>query len=578
MDHPDHLIIAQRAHRTSDGVVTKQSRPMVVGNCHANGVCHRDLKPENLLLDEQGVLKISDFGLSARQQPSEAEEKKGGGGEGGGGAEMTPLHLLHTTCGTPNYVAPEVLMDQGYDGKAADVWSAGVILYVLLAGYLPFDEVSMVDLFRKIVKVEFTYPPHFSEEAIDLLNRILTPKVEQRATMQEIQRHPWMRREMTGEAMEVEGPLPPVAGTGEVVPVVDSLSSRPSPQTSPRLSSVDGLSSTSPLHPTAALAALDGALSLPAGTRVETSPSSHPLDAPDSVHSTPLSLSLSIGGPAPSASTFADPHAFHRTDSKLLLTMDEDEEEEEVAQRRALADPTVISYGPRKMNAFDLINMVGGAAMNRMFIRGLGGKSRQVKTTQFTSTASCELLLQRLQRVLSDMEGVECQVHGKYAQVRAVKEGDRGQVAMCCQVYEMTDSLHLVECRKIKGDLFFYNDLYREVKRRMEGMDSPSSSTLSRTPALLHPRREAKEEVEDEETVIKAGSSTLTLSRPGSGEAGTGGGGAVAIHSSGSGSAFRGKLSILITPSTPVKERGEGDEKGGRAVEGERRVKTSSGC
>ncbi|XP_057833398.1 CBL-interacting serine/threonine-protein kinase 24 isoform X3 [Cryptomeria japonica] len=97
--------------------------------CHSKGVYHRDLKPENLLLDSQGNLKISDFGLSALSQQEDG--------------------LLHTTCGTPNYVAPEVLGHKGYDGAASDVWSCGVILYVLMAGYLPFDESDLVSLYRR---------------------------------------------------------------------------------------------------------------------------------------------------------------------------------------------------------------------------------------------------------------------------------------------------------------------------------------------------------------------------------------------------------------------------------------------
>ncbi|CAI5466508.1 unnamed protein product [Closterium sp. Yama58-4] len=140
--------------------------------CHAKGVCHRDLKfrhslrrlqhlrvlprilllalisshsvrgvaccdvawhqPENLLVDERGNLKVSDFGLSALPQ----QQHRDG--------------LLHTTCGTPNYVAPEVLHNKGYDGRKADVWSCGVILFVLLAGYVPFDEPDLVLLYDKV--------------------------------------------------------------------------------------------------------------------------------------------------------------------------------------------------------------------------------------------------------------------------------------------------------------------------------------------------------------------------------------------------------------------------------------------
>jgi serine/threonine protein kinase len=103
-----------------------------VDYCHSRGVYHRDLKPENLLLDAAGNLKISDFGLSALPQQFRADG------------------LLHTTCGTPNYVAPEVIDDKGYDGAKADLWSCGVILFVLMAGYLPFDEPSLMTLYKKV--------------------------------------------------------------------------------------------------------------------------------------------------------------------------------------------------------------------------------------------------------------------------------------------------------------------------------------------------------------------------------------------------------------------------------------------
>ena len=146
--------------------------------CHTMGVCHRDLKPENLLLDEHGNLKISDFGLSALYT--------------GGVDDNSRATLLHTTCGTPNYVAPEVLNDKGYDGRAADVWSMGVILYVLMAGYLPFDEPIMSALFSKIQKADFQYPKWFSAPVRALLDRILVVNPAERMTLSQIERDPWM--------------------------------------------------------------------------------------------------------------------------------------------------------------------------------------------------------------------------------------------------------------------------------------------------------------------------------------------------------------------------------------------------
>ncbi|KAL0457562.1 UNVERIFIED_CONTAM: CBL-interacting serine/threonine-protein kinase [Sesamum latifolium] len=83
--------------------------------------------------------------------------------------------LLHTAFGTPNYVAPEVLTDKGYDGTSSDVWSCGVILFVLMAGYLPFDEPSLMALYRRIQKANFLFPSWFSSSAKKLIKHILDP-------------------------------------------------------------------------------------------------------------------------------------------------------------------------------------------------------------------------------------------------------------------------------------------------------------------------------------------------------------------------------------------------------------------
>ncbi|BAS83926.1 Os03g0319400, partial [Oryza sativa Japonica Group] len=147
-----------------------------VDYCHSRGVYHRDLKLENLLLDASGNLKVSDFGLSALTEQVKADG------------------LLHTTCGTPNYVAPEVIEDRGYDGAAADIWSCGVILYVLLAGFLPFEDDNIIALYKKISEAQFTCPSWFSTGAKKLITRILDPNPTTRITISQILEDPWFKK------------------------------------------------------------------------------------------------------------------------------------------------------------------------------------------------------------------------------------------------------------------------------------------------------------------------------------------------------------------------------------------------
>ena len=153
---------------------------LVVGTifCHNNGVCHRDLKPENLLLDGNQNLKISDFGLSSMYEV----------------VTVAPTKSRYCTqIGTPNYVAPEVLADRGYDSSMADTWSIGVI-FVFLAGYLPFDEPTMSALFRKISNADFSLPSWFEDDVKDLLDKILVADPKKRLSLMEITRHPWFTK------------------------------------------------------------------------------------------------------------------------------------------------------------------------------------------------------------------------------------------------------------------------------------------------------------------------------------------------------------------------------------------------
>lgn len=121
-------------------------------------------------------MKVTDFGLSAI-----AECLKQDG-------------LLHTACGTPSYVAPEVIDRKGYDGAKADVWSCGVILFVLLAGYLPFQDGNIVELYRKMKRGSFKLPSWFSTEARRLVTKLLDPNPETRASVSKVMESPWFQQ------------------------------------------------------------------------------------------------------------------------------------------------------------------------------------------------------------------------------------------------------------------------------------------------------------------------------------------------------------------------------------------------
>ncbi|CAK9193583.1 unnamed protein product [Sphagnum troendelagicum] len=141
--------------------------------CHRNRVVHRDLKPENLLLDaKRRSVKIADFGLSNIMHDGQ---------------------FLKTSCGSPNYAAPEVIQRRYYAGPEVDVWSCGVILYAMLCGILPFDDENISSLYQKITDGIYTLPCHLSMQARDLITRILKADPLHRITIPEIQGHPWFR-------------------------------------------------------------------------------------------------------------------------------------------------------------------------------------------------------------------------------------------------------------------------------------------------------------------------------------------------------------------------------------------------
>jgi len=138
-----------------------------ISYCHDNNVIHRDIKMANVLIDEEHNVKIIDFGFSVRSADN---------------------HKLKVRCGTPSYMAPEVLMRKEYYGKAADVWSLGVLLFVMLTGRFPYPELDETDLLLSVCRNEVVFPYSMSEEIKNLISKMLYKNPQNRVLAKEIYR------------------------------------------------------------------------------------------------------------------------------------------------------------------------------------------------------------------------------------------------------------------------------------------------------------------------------------------------------------------------------------------------------
>ncbi|CAE7246611.1 mrkC, partial [Symbiodinium sp. KB8] len=143
-----------------------------LAHVHDMRVVHRDIKLENLLLDTYGCVKIADFGVAVVAQPGKQ---------------------LHEHCGTPSYIAPEILLEAGYEGFPADVWSSGVSLYAMLCGRLPFKGKSMAELKRSILRGQYHLPDHLSPSSVSLVNTMLTLEPRSRPRVGAVLAHDFLQ-------------------------------------------------------------------------------------------------------------------------------------------------------------------------------------------------------------------------------------------------------------------------------------------------------------------------------------------------------------------------------------------------
>jgi 5'-AMP-activated protein kinase catalytic alpha subunit len=365
-----------------------------VGYCHQKGVCHRDLKPENLLLDSEGNIKISDFGLSSLYV-GDAESD---------GASRT--ELLHTTCGTPNYVAPEVLDDSGYDGKKADVWSIGVILYVLVAGFLPFDEKSLVNLFAKIKNADFTYPSWFSTELKSLLELILVADPTKRITLSEMRKNPLVWTEEMAVAEK--------AAAAEEAVVATTTGSDGATESEGAETADNGS--------TAGAAAAAAAVNSVEGTVEDDA------EGDDEFRN---------GGP-----------------------------QSRLRQQKSWRVLPSSARESRCLNAFDLVNLCGGFALDRLFVSPDGPDvgactGRRHATLHQISAKPANELVAAISEIMQSV-GYEVEVVGG-AKIKASFASSAGTIGIWVYAYVLTDKLCLAEFRRGKGDILGFRKMYTDL-------------------------------------------------------------------------------------------------------------------
>eukprot|EP00826_Nyctotherus_ovalis_P016655 TRINITY_DN14831_c0_g4_i1.p1 TRINITY_DN14831_c0_g4~~TRINITY_DN14831_c0_g4_i1.p1 ORF type:complete len:529 (-),score=148.59 TRINITY_DN14831_c0_g4_i1:111-1697(-) len=200
----DLLHYVKRKRHLSEEEARPIFRQIVFGLAHINSrnVLHRDIKLDNILLDSDGCVKICDFGVSKIIDKNK---------------------LINDQCGTPAYIAPEIISNLGYKGFYADLWSLGVLLYAMLCGTVPFKASSMEELHELIREGHFTYPVEVSDEARKLVGGLLKIAPRERLSVPEILRHPWLNPEEGKDELDEEDYYKPKLEDAKEQPTINTL-------------------------------------------------------------------------------------------------------------------------------------------------------------------------------------------------------------------------------------------------------------------------------------------------------------------------------------------------------------------
>jgi serine/threonine protein kinase len=166
-----HYIVSHHRLDESTAAIIFGQLLRAIAYCHSFSVSHRDIKPENILITEFPRVKIGDFGLCGF---------------------ISQGKLMDTFCGSPSYCAPECFCQNKYDGRKSDVWSLGVVLYVMVAGRFPWDVANSSMMLRQILQRKMKIPPHISPACSALISRMLDPIPSSRIGVEEILSHPWV--------------------------------------------------------------------------------------------------------------------------------------------------------------------------------------------------------------------------------------------------------------------------------------------------------------------------------------------------------------------------------------------------